>query len=552
MQSLSLNSYFANLASSITVKSTSQGDVNAFDFKKYFPDFLWLLRDVHLLPTGDDGVEVTPTEYLISKVLRRGKSFAETKSDEVGRAILTFFPSIECKTVQSPSSNPEVVRNIAGRQESLDPTFNKQTELLVQYFFQRLRAKKGFAATNLVDGPILAAMAEQYLEAVNDSDAVPCISDTWSTAVEKRCQEVLEKLTLEYIQDMEASISEIGGLPIEEDSADDVHTLARPQSLFGIHRAVLLKKTGSLLKQVGHLVSTSAQAFNGESLSAELEHYTAVFEKEEVVREIKGQQVKRKKVSGGALFKFTQRNYLESRSKCLALFEKLYQQIGNKMQTNQKYSFEELLEDLKMLQLDYFKDAIGPAKWEVYDEKREFIRAQEASFRLLKGYQKETFDAIQTAVDESAKAAELADSVCKLQVQMRNDAELNQKRMEVMQREHQEELQRLHKEETERMQQEQQKYEDYTKAHMQEMAALSEENREEMREQHESMLQAMDKVIKHNKGEISSLNNSIAELTTAIGEQGKCVCKIVWENHYIPAHYAQIYKLSNFYLRTCN
>lgn len=196
--------YFANLANSITVKSTSQKDVNAFDFKKYFPDFLWLLRDVHLLPTGDDGTEVTPTEYLISKVLRRGKSFTETKSDEVGRAILTFFPSVECKTIQSPSSKPEVVRDIARRQDSLDPAFNKQVELLVQYFFQRLQAKKGFAATKLVDGPILAAMAEHYLKAVNDADAVPCISDTWSTAVEKRCQEVLEKLTKEYTQDLEA------------------------------------------------------------------------------------------------------------------------------------------------------------------------------------------------------------------------------------------------------------------------------------------------------------------------------------------------------------
>lgn len=238
----------------------------------------------------------------------------------------------------------------------------------------------------------------------------------------------------------------------------DVHALTKPRSLFGMHRAILLRKTESLLKQVGHLVSSSVQTFNWESLSAELEHCTAVFKEEEAVRENQDQQVKRKKVTGGVLFQFTLRNYSKSRSGCLRLFEKLYQQIRDKMHAGQNYSFEQLLEDLKILHFDYFRNAVGPAKWEAYDEKREFIKAQEESFRLLKGYQQKTFDAIQKAADESAKAAELSESVSKLQVQMRNDAELNQKRMEAMQTEHYEEMQQLHKEETERMEQERQKY----------------------------------------------------------------------------------------------
>ena len=198
------------------MKNTTLEDGNAFDFKKHFPDFLWLLRDVHLLPTGDSGVEVTPTEYLVSRVLRRGKSFKESKSNEVGRAILTFFPSIECITIQSPSSDPEVVRDIAKRQESLNPNFNKQVEQLIQYFFQHVQAKKGFSAANLVDGPTLATMADHYLKVVNDADAVPCITDTWNTAVEIRCKEVLDKLIQEYTLELESFVSKVG-LPIEED-----------------------------------------------------------------------------------------------------------------------------------------------------------------------------------------------------------------------------------------------------------------------------------------------------------------------------------------------
>ena len=510
-------SYFANLASSIAVKNTSREDENAFDFKKYFPNFLWLLRDVHLLPTGDSGAEVTPTEYLVTKVLRRGKSFKESNSDEVGRAILTFFPSVECRTIQSPSSDPEVVRGIARRQADLDPNFNKQIEQLVQYFFQHVRAKKGFGATNLVDGPILASMTDHYLRAVNDADAIPCITDTWNAAVEQRCRYVLEKLVLEYSTELESCISKVG-LPIEEDSPDDMYMAIEPSSLFGIHRSILFRKTEVLLKRVGHLVGQSSQTYNRESLVAELDHCAAVFEEEQVVQEIEGQPAKRRKVTGGVLFKFAQKNYTESRSACLALFEKLYQQIQEKTHADQNYTFEDLLKDLKVLQLDYFRRAVGPAKWGVYYEKREFIKGQEESFKLLKGFQQKSFDAIQKAADESAKAAELADSVNKLQVQMRNDAELNQKRMEAMQKEHYEEMQRLQKEEAERMELERQKYEDFTTAHMQEMAELSKENRDEMKKQHETMLKVMDSMMNQNKEEISALNNTVDQLTAAIGE----------------------------------
>ena len=516
------------------MKSTSQGDESAFEFKNYFPDFLWLLRDVHLLPTGDSGTEITPTEYLISSVLRRGKSFKETRSDEVGRAILTFFPSIECRTIQAPSSKPEIVRDIARQQANLDPNFNKQIEELIQYLLQRIRAKKGFVTTNLVDGPILATMAEHYLRAVNDANAIPCITDTWNVAVEKRCQQVLEKLKLEYTRELESWITEVG-LPIEEDSSDDLNVAAKPRSLFGIHRTILLQKTEALLAQVSHLVGASAQSsgiYNRESLVAELDNSTAIFEDEQTVTEIQGQPGRRKKVVGGILFKFSQLNYSESQSACLSLFEKLYQQIQEKMHTNQSYSFEDLMKDLKVLHLDYFRRAIGPAKWQVYDEKREFIKGQEESFKLLKGFQQQAFDAIQKAADESAKAAELADSINKLQVQMRSDAELNQKRIEAMQKEHHEEVQRLREEEAERIELEHKKYEDFTTAHMQEMAEMSKENHEEMKKQHDSMLQMMDTMMKNNTEQISALNSTVNKLTASIGEMGKFYSTAILNNNH--------------------
>ena len=526
---LCVHSYFANLATSILVKNTSVEEGSFFDLKKYFPSFLWLLRDVHLLPTKPDGTLITPTEYLLSTVLRRGNSFKETKNDEVGRAILTFFPSVKCQTIQPPSSSPSVIRNIAQQQGNLDSGFNKQVEELVSYVLHCQRPKRGIDVGNLVDGPMLAAMATEYLKAVNSPDSIPCIADTWNTALEKRCKEVLDSLTAEYERDLEAQIAVVG-LPVEEDRADST-SVAQPQTLFGIHRSVLLEKTKILMKQLGHYLQgpleehAQSSILSKESLCAELEHRTAVFKEEDTPTEVEGELRRKKTVTGGLLCKFAQQNFTASRSSCLALFDRLYEPIKSKtLGDSGGYSFNDLLEDLKKLHFEYFRNAIGPAKWNVYNKKHEFIRAQKEAYSVLKGFQQKAFDAAQKAAEESTKAAQLADTVHNIQLQMRNDTELNQKRIEALQREHQEEMERLRREEADRIEKDRQKYEDFMNAQMRDMAEMSKDNQEEMRQQNERMLEVMEKCAANNREQISVLSKTVDQLNNSIAAMGELVC----------------------------
>ena len=37
--------------------------------KKFFPRFLWLLRDIHLAITDKEGKKITPTEFLHTRIL---------------------------------------------------------------------------------------------------------------------------------------------------------------------------------------------------------------------------------------------------------------------------------------------------------------------------------------------------------------------------------------------------------------------------------------------------------------------------------------------------
>jgi hypothetical protein len=266
------------------VKDASEPET--LDLKNYFPDFLWLLRDAVLkVPSGSDGKPMTPTEYLKTTVLKRGKSFEESKNDKIGRAILTIFPTIECMTISTPSIIPDVMQNIADNEDHLEPRFNEQIKCLIEYLLKHVRAKNGFVEGKVVDGPLLAAMVSRLLEVVNDPDAIPCITDTWQAAVLMRCKKVLDEMVREYAQELKTKVAEIG-LPMEEDSVDD-KDLAKPYTLLGLHRSILLRKTESLLKQVGHFVGGTDSETSMKSLSDELEQCTATFAVEEEVKNCK-------------------------------------------------------------------------------------------------------------------------------------------------------------------------------------------------------------------------------------------------------------------------
>ena len=349
-------------------------DPETFDLKNYFPDFLWLLRDAILtFPSRFDGTLMTATDYLKKVVLKRGNSFQETENDRIGRAIITVFPTIECMTIHPPSVDPAVMQDIVALQDYLDPRFNKQVEHLVQYLLQKVRAKNGFVEGRLFDGPLLAAMASQLLEAVNDPNTIPCITDMWQAAVEIRCKKVLDQMAQEYTQEMEAKIAEVG-LPMEEDSVDDQRT-SKPCTLLGLHHSILLQKTEDLLKQVGHFVGgPTAMNEEGDTSMLSMESLVAKLEERTVLFEYisQGLSVQKKKVIGGILFNFAQRNHSESRSYCVTLFTELY--LKNVHKGDGSYASKDFTKDLSTLQGEYYQRAIGPAKWEVYAEK-EFIKS---------------------------------------------------------------------------------------------------------------------------------------------------------------------------------
>ena len=513
-------SHFAKLATSIAVRSGASNDEedddDSFDLKDHFPDFLWLLRDVILTPTDKDGKEITPKEYLLTNILKRSKKFKETANDEISRAIITVFPTIDCKSIPPPSADPKVMRSVEENQDRLSPEFNLQVEKLVEFLFQHVQGKRGPFPGKVVTGPILADMADQYLKAINDPDALPCINDTWQAAIEIRCQKEVELLLTQYESEMEEAISKVG-LPMEEDSVDDKDA-KKPQTLFGIHRMILGQKVNTLIKQIApfvpgasQLVEGSVPVLNREKLIETFEQSTAEFVT--VEETILGKTVQKKQVTGGILLKFAQQNHSESRSSCLALFQQQYEPIEVKIkEADTSYTFDKLVVDLAKLQSGYIEKAVGPAKHVVYEEKQSFIKRQEESYQSLRGFKKEAFEEAQKAAAATAKAAELNDTVNNLQIQMKNDAELHLQKMEQLEKKRKEDLDNMHKEQQQMLDRERDRADNFMKAQMEGMSEMAKANQEQSKQQFTAMMAMMNTMSETNKGSIEALKSTVQEM----------------------------------------
>ena len=406
------------------------------------------------------------------------------------------------------------MRNIAANEHLLEKRFNEKVSQLVEYLFQKVQPKKGYIKGMHVDGPLFAELATKYIEALSDPDSIPCLDNTWQSVVRNRCITVMDELVAEYDAEMCSKIAEIG-LPLEEESFSVDNS--KP-TLFGIHRTVQMQMTESLLKQVGHFLGDAnvagyETALSKESLVAEFGQKLATFEEEEEVYEVQGRQTRKKKVTGGALEKYTRQNYTESRTFCTKLFSDLYHPVEQRaLDSDASYTFDNLLKDLDDIQSQYLKKAVGPAKYEVYRERGEHVKSQQAMFKTVRGFKNEAFKAAQKASEAEVKAIQLSNTLSDLQAQMKGEAELNAREMKKLQEQHQQEMERCRQQDLQRMEEERKKYDDFVKSQMEQMAEMTKQNSEQLQQQNKAFMDAMKQNMDQSEKTIKLLADTMAEL----------------------------------------
>ena len=474
------------IARSIIEKPGEDGST----LSKHFPDFIWLLRDVMLqLPAAEDGKQLSPTDYIIQKVLKRGQGRNyESNTDKVAGAIITSFPSIKCVMISSPGDK-DVIQNIASRQQDLSPIFNKEVEAFVHHLCDHAKPKYGYEMGSLVTGPLLARMVAEYVKIVNKPGAIPCISDVWSATIESEYVRNMNQLLKEYDDEMGEMISK-RGMPMEEGDKEE-EDKKNPTTLLGIHRKICQQKTTTLIERVGRF--TTSQKSIGD-LTSKFENALVTF-KEVLIDPNSGKQHFEKEIVGGILKKYVDENYKMSQVFCRAVFERLYDPIRKrtelKVDEESQYTFEQLLQDLQTLYTEYHKKAVGPARWEVYEEKTEYIEQKKRAFESFVGYQKKMFEGAQRVAEAEAKNHKFNETIMLLEAQINQQRETNEKQLSQLQNHHEAELDKMQKQIEAKMQTEKKHMEQMMQANVHETRTKLEEKLEFQCKEYQEEFQCM-------------------------------------------------------------
>ncbi|XP_066265728.1 guanylate-binding protein 3-like [Branchiostoma lanceolatum] len=507
---------FVKLAKGITVRKGEGRDVA--EFREFFPDFLWLLRDVSLKMEDKDGKDMDPTEYLKKRVLSPDPNeFEQSASDKVGRAILLFFSSVECAILERPSGDKDVMNNIAQKTDSLNPAFNKGVEDLTKRLLLKSRAKRGYDKGSTVSGVALSIMIKQYAEAVNDPNSIPDMDNTWKHTVEIMRKKVIDELVVEYNLEMQTRIAEATGdgqVPIEEAAEDQKNHPTQP-GIMNFHHELFKVLTDKLLKKVGHFGSSSETQGTDESdVDVVNQMQNRLVQREErtvmyVAKDGKTYQHKGFEVTGGELLHYIQKNREMSKIFCQELYEGLFDPIRKLVKNPPAdYDFDKLIKDLDHATQQYVKDARGPEKWAVL-QKMTNSENLKNNFKEIKGYQDKLMKARQKAEEEALAAKEMATEMQEVYKQAQDMQKAQEETMKKMDQQHKEQLKKLQEQEKERREREEQKRRDLMKAKMEEMAEIA-KIRNELEES--KMREMMKEVQKQNSKKDKQLEEALDKM----------------------------------------
>ena len=467
-------SCFTKLAKGIVVHKGQQITVNSF--RPHFPNFLWLLRDAHLAPVDENGEVISPSKYLKDRILRRSDNFEEDTDDKVRRAILVFFPTVDCKILPPPSEDSDVMRAIESNEHKLNPAFRQGVAELVDYLFANVSVKRGFQKSSKVDGPMLVHLTKQYVQAVNDPDAIPHLDNVWETVIKLRREAVLKKLTKEYENDLEAHIKEASnGCPLEEDSTDAAQ---QGSTLMGIHRCVLGAKVRTLMNEMSRFLpdDDENEGLERERLMVELENRIVQY-KTETIKDDAGTDHERKIVTGGVLHKYVRHNYDESEKYCHGKFEELYTPISQKVLSPPAgYTYDNLIEDLAHLDNKYSKVARGPAKWNVFSSKMKEAEKEREYFKQLKGFEAEMFSKAEEAAQLEVQNRLTQAKLDEVRQQREVDKKHQEETIKLMQSHFEEHKAEMKRNEDERRRIEDLKIHELVNANMEQMAKSAAEH----------------------------------------------------------------------------
>lgn len=320
------------------------------------PKFLWLLRDMDL-STGSN----LPTEWLIQKL-------QVPKCKDIFEALTSSFSSIECTFLPPPALRNEVLQDIVQRQDQLTPHFNLELEKSKTKILSMIEPKS--CECGPFTGFSLALLIEDCMAKINQQSDIPSLQRTWKVAMDVQLQQYISNLTTEYENEMRSTLKNL--LPMEEGLADtsDGNSLAK------IHNQIVKQKCSLLENKLASLFPLK-EIRQGFWENARHEFFGRLVE-----RDVEGS------IKGGKLAPFLHENYRMSKELCTKTYDRFYDEtVASKVRCAIAEGIPyDIAPDVAQFEEQYYKIACGPAKTEVFDQKRTKSKLEEMKLKQIPGH----------------------------------------------------------------------------------------------------------------------------------------------------------------------
>lgn len=199
LQSLSL---VVNLTKHIQIKASGiSADIDPEEYSRYFPSFMWVVRDFALQLIDQDGESITPKEYL-DKALTEQKGFSEAveQKNRIRKLLKCFFKDRDCSCVVRPLTSEEDLQNLENLEfDSLREEFKTQINSLRSKVMKRIKPKTILNGRKL-NGEMFVGLVNSYVEAINKG-AVPNIESAWNYISKNECQKAMQAAYDQFAED---------------------------------------------------------------------------------------------------------------------------------------------------------------------------------------------------------------------------------------------------------------------------------------------------------------------------------------------------------------
>uniref|UniRef100_A0A672PVV2 Guanylate-binding protein 1-like n=1 Tax=Sinocyclocheilus grahami TaxID=75366 RepID=A0A672PVV2_SINGR len=165
--------YVTELTEYIKVKSSD--DEDDIEFVKFFPSFIWVVRDF-TLEQKIKGKSVTEDQYLeFALKLKSGNSRPVKEFNLPRECIRNYFPSRKCFTFPFPTTSEKVSRLESLDSADLSSEFLEVTDRFCKFIFDKSEIKK-LKDGYIVTGRVLCQLVKTYVDTIS-SGQVPFLEN---------------------------------------------------------------------------------------------------------------------------------------------------------------------------------------------------------------------------------------------------------------------------------------------------------------------------------------------------------------------------------------